>query len=168
MHLLGLGRWPAVNLSDPHGPLPNPRSTWDAWPWRAIWSLQLGQMVKNLVSVTIKVGPYLAGPSHKEHIMYFLSLFSWMGLRANTELETPNEDTSTLIDSLSRTWTLLQGMLQTWNYTGPGLNPGCQNSLWNLALEKQDIPHMGSVWQKNWSLAASHPTSNICCSPLKN
>lgn len=50
-------------------------------------------MVQNLVPLTIKFGLYLPGPCSKEHIKYFLSLFSWMGLSANTELETPNEDT---------------------------------------------------------------------------
>ena len=54
-------------------------------------------MVQNLVPLTIKFGWYLAGPCSKENIKYFLSLFSWMELSSNTEMETPNEDMSILI-----------------------------------------------------------------------
>lgn len=46
---------------------------------------RLGRMVQTLVPLTIKAGAYLAGPRSKEHMEYFLSLFTWMELSANTD-----------------------------------------------------------------------------------
>lgn len=49
-------------------------------------------MIWILVPLSMKVGLYLVGSCSKEHMEYFLSLFSWTEFSSNRELETPNED----------------------------------------------------------------------------